>query len=105
MCSTPRPKRRISSIKTQPSGSVLANISKESRAKFAKVANDADERRYQQEIVVQKQQVNTPALAQSIKTKKSNIKRKVVKKGLLYWLVSASIKEILTRIFLPAKQI
>lgn len=105
MCSTPRPKRRVSSIKTQPSGAVLANISKESRTKFAQIANDADERRYQQKMTVKKQQTANHLWAKNTSTKKANMQHRSVKKDWLYWLVSASIKEILARIFLPAKQI
>lgn len=96
MCSTPRPKRIVKG-RAGVSGSLLSNISSESRGRFANRANVADERRYQ--IALREKQRN-------IERKNTTSSKKMVSKKSIkaqnnwsYWLVNASLKEIFYMLF------
>jgi hypothetical protein len=98
MCSTPRPKRKIKSAKTGAiSGSVLSNLSAQKRADFVKRANSADARR--QEVKQQKAE-KKQALSLVVNQAKKVVKnQKKPTKSWSYWLVDASIKEIIMMLF------
>lgn len=84
MCSTPRPKTKVKGKKSHR-GSVLSNMSPGVRSRFAECANSAQERRHQIALTTQK-----------IAEKPQH--------NLLYWLVSASIKEIFLLLFLGSSK-
>ncbi|XQW86889.1 hypothetical protein ACOYR1_09270 [Thalassotalea piscium] len=96
MCSTPRPKTKVKG-KAAVSGTVLSNMSAESRSRFAARANAAQERR-------DKQAKSNKANAQYAKASLNNqnqtgrIPNNKPPKTLSYWLVSASLKEILIKL-------
>ena len=97
MCSTPRSKRLIKG-KAKLSGSLLSNINSNARATFAQRANVADERRFQlkKEKSQQRQKHSRVSTllssAQSVKASEY--------KGRRYWLVSASLIELVRLLFL-----
>lgn len=102
MCSTPRPKRSMSSSKRQITGSVLANISSEARANFALRANNADERR--QQIIRAEQQIQRSKQKQMLKTLPKQKKTAQHLKSWKYWLTQASLKEFIFALLLINKR-
>ncbi|PCI59149.1 MAG: hypothetical protein COB35_12040 [Gammaproteobacteria bacterium] len=103
MCSTPRPKRTIKgSAKTTGSGAILSGLSAQKRAAFVQCANQADDRR--QEIKQQALKQQSAAQAQQRRKQKhlslvNNNTLKNNRKSWRYWLVDASIKEIIFALF------
>jgi len=98
MCSTPRPKRKMKSA-TQglASGSMLSGLSAQKRADFVKRANSADDRR--QQIKQQRAEKKQALTLVKNSGKKITENKKVLTKNWSYWLVDASIKEILMMLF------
>jgi hypothetical protein len=90
MCSTPKPKQKVKGKSVTNVVSILASLDGEARKKFAQRANQAYEHRC--EVKAQEQAPrNTPI--------KSQKKTKRLQRSWLYWLLSASITEILSRFF------
>ena len=92
MCSTPRPKTKITG-KSGTSGSLLSNLSTEARNTFAERANAAQERRDQLSM-------------KSVQTKhQHNISMtSAKKKNFSYWLLNANINEIITMLFFASSR-
>lgn len=93
MCSTPRPKRVVKG-KAGASGSILSNMSTEARSQFAERANVAQERRYK---IAQQKKRQTESSPRDYRGGQK--KEKVAKNGLGYWLLHASMKEVVMAIF------
>ena len=100
MCSTPRPKTTLKA-KAANSGSLLSNLSTESRRLFAERANIAQERRHQmaQQLKHDKHQ-HDAAIKMSTKTVVRDVNNK--QKRLSYWLLEANLKELFIMLFFNA---
>tara|TARA_R110001583_G_scaffold39134_10_gene125719 strand:- start:30 stop:344 length:315 start_codon:yes stop_codon:yes gene_type:complete len=97
MCSTPRPKKKVKG-KASLNGSLLSNMSPEARSRFAERANVAQERRH--EISLKEKQHNRQFNASVKKSAKAvNRIAKKSQKSLMYWLASASLKEVFIMLF------
>lgn len=94
MCSTPRPRAKVAG-KSVSSASILSSMSTESRRRFTEQANIAQERRDKINIAEKNQRISNKASSKAI----SKSVKKKASKGLRYWLVSASLREILARLF------
>jgi len=97
MCSTPRPKRvmKTNSTSVTTNGTILSGLSAQKRAAFVQRANQADDRRYelQQKAAEKKRENNHLTHTKNLSIKKST-------KNWSYWLIDASIKEIVMMLFL-----
>ncbi|XPF95442.1 hypothetical protein ACM9HF_05350 [Colwellia sp. RE-S-Sl-9] len=95
MCSSPKPKTQVKGTKTV-GGSILSSISTQSRIRFTERANLAQERRDQIKLEERQKAMQLKAIH------KRNEMRILKKKQsrLSYWLLSASLKEIIQLLFL-----
>jgi len=96
MCSTPRPRKAIKG-KGSKSGSLLSNMSSETRSRFAERANVAQERRHQ--ITIKEQERNRQLQTPSKVTKKTVRHSTKKQSSLSYWLLDASLKEAFIMLF------
>jgi len=97
MCSTPRPKKIVRG-KSISKGSVLSSMNSDARMRFAERANLADEKRHK--LNLKMKQINVQKNnAQKHRSFKIFTKNESVKKGLSYWLGTASIKEVFLVLF------
>lgn len=93
MCSTPKPRTRVKG-RSIVSGSILSNLSSESRSQFSERANTAQKRR--QQIAMAEQQKNRQLISYQTVVQKTAIpQKKSTSNSFAYWLLSASIKEII----------
>jgi hypothetical protein len=97
MCSTPRPKTSVKG-KAGSSGSVLSNLSTESRSLFAERANIAQERRDQMALKQKKDKHRHDA---SIKKAKKAVNSDVnnAQNSLSYWILKANVKDLFIMLF------
>ncbi|WP_077337853.1 hypothetical protein [Pseudocolwellia agarivorans] len=97
MCSSPKPKTQVKGTKSVgSSGSILSSISTESRIRFSERANLAQERRDQIKLEEKQKALRLQAIHK--KNEKRLLKNK--QSRLSYWLLSASLKEIIQLLFL-----
>lgn len=96
MCSTPRPKTKVKG-KSGISGGLLSNMSPEARSRFAERANAAQERR--QKITQEAQQKKRLDASVESKRKAVTPSAKKAQKGLSYWLLNASLKDVFIALF------
>ena len=97
MCSSPRPKTKVKGV-AGVSGSLLSNISPEARSRFTERANIAQERRDQLKKKAQRSSVQLEASAHIDKKTLTRAKKKP-QRNLSYWLLNASLKEIVMSLF------
>jgi len=102
MCSTPRPKTKVKG-KANRNGSVLSNMSTETRSRFAERANLAQERRHQIAIKAQQKKRHHNVAIKSANKVGSRAVTKSSNK-LSYWLLNASLKEVFTMLFLGSSK-
>lgn len=93
MCSTPKPKRKIKAKTTHSSIGILSAMSSENRQRFAKRANQANDRRL--EIKKLQQEELTRVNNLKVKSINKNEKAKTNKtQSWLYWLLNASVSDL-----------
>jgi hypothetical protein len=96
MCSTPRPKRKVTVKAGNASASILSSMSSEMRRDFALRANQASERRIEikSQKIVQYQQITSTSVTTKVKSKKKA-------KTIFSWLsciLSASVSDMANEI-------
>ncbi len=96
MCSTPRPKTKVKG-KSGISGGVLSNMNPDARSRFAERANIAQERRHK--IMMKEQQKKRPDNSVRLDKKVKNTSDRNMRNSLSYWLLNASMKDILILLF------
>jgi hypothetical protein len=97
MCSTPRPKKKVKG-KSGSSGGVLSNMNPDARRRFAERANIAQERRHK--IMMEEQQKKRLDNPVRLDKKVKNFSDRNMRNSLSYWLLNASMKDILILLFL-----
>ena len=97
MCSTPRPKKRVNG-RADNSGSLLSNLSVESRNRFTERANAAQEKRELKAIKLKHANPQNEATVSSSK-KAVNPTFNVAQKSFSYWLFNARLKDIFIMLF------
>lgn len=95
MCSSPKPKTKVKGKKLM-GGSILSNVSTEGRSGFSERANLAQERRDQLKLKEKQKALHLQTIHK--KNEKRLLKNK--QSRLSYWLLSASLKEIIQLLFL-----
>ncbi|WP_426357901.1 hypothetical protein ACPUVO_15830 [Pseudocolwellia sp. HL-MZ19] len=103
MCSSPKPRTK-SKGKKSGGGSILANISPESRRRFSERANAAQDRRDEIRLV-QKQKVLQQQVASKRHVNIQTNKTKTQDKSFSYWLINANLKEIFVLLFLGKSKV
>lgn len=97
MCSTPRPQHTVVG-KAGYSGTILSTISPEARIRFAERANLAAERRHR--INGREQAQQNRRHQASTRPRVTTPVTKTVNRGWRYWLITASITDIISLLFL-----
>ena len=98
MCSSPKPKSKAKGKKSG-GGSILANISPESRSRFSERANAAQDRRDEMKAAQKQKALQHNTLTNRSLTS-AVVKTKKQEKSFGYWLLNASVKDIFVLLFM-----
>ncbi len=102
MCSTPKPKRKTKGKSAISSTSILSSMNSNARKEFAKRANTASVQRRSKTKLQQVKTANSRIVSSQAVTNIANKKASKTKtnKSWFYWLLTASIAEIIKKIVL-----